>query len=150
MNSNSSNSSNSNVNGGMTEVERVALALLGQHRVDHPGLAMYIRALTNDPSEVRILDQFIYEYEENGERTLWEFCNSNGYAVWQTAWDRSRSALDEILGRNGGFWAALDRAALHLDMAVRRCREHDEDVASLVEAIVEYHQRVVSAYADRS
>lgn len=65
----------------VTEVERVAITLLARRSTNHPGLALWIRTMAENPAEMRSLDDFIAEsLDDNGERLL-DSLQSDGWVV---------------------------------------------------------------------
>jgi len=124
----------------VTDVERTALTLLMGFRgdrpdVDHPGLYYYIKALVEDPNEIRSLDRFIWEATgvmDGEEMPLREICIDRGYVCWEKEYDREHSAefaiIDEQPGgqppqtREARWFAEMDHVAGRLVHAVRSYR----------------------------
>jgi hypothetical protein len=122
-----------------TEIERAALTILMGSRGDHPqadhvGLQCYIRALANDPNEIRSLDLYIWEAvvgEDDDEVPLRELCRDMGYECWQKRWDHDRDAFGAILNHE-------PRGRRPATKEERQIALMDDAAARLASAIADY------------
>lgn len=149
-----------------TEIERAALTLLSQARINHPVLASWVEALIQDPTEMRMLSRF---YVESG-------IDAGDYVVPGYYGDRYNDLVESILelhprGRKAETpdeRAQYQRESniLILASAVREYRERgrvDGDhtsavngmggplmllTTSMAAAVVEYTQREMNAALD--
>lgn len=120
-----------------TEIERAAITILMSSRghsprADHVGLREYIRALAQNPNEMKSLDTYIWEttatLDDGREFRLQQLCQQTGYECWQKQYDRDHNAFGAILdheprGRKPATGeerrlALIDDAAARLSSAI--------------------------------
>lgn len=123
-----------------TDIERAAITMLLNSGYGHYGLQAWIKAVAQDPNEIRSIDDFLFEtpcdYGTTVETYSGTWANwlvENGYKAWRKLYD-NKDAFEEIFdGKHvKKMFPDLDRKEQgYIEM-------RDQAVLQLAYAIVEY------------